>query len=112
MSDDFDFELDKYPHRPGYKIGGTSRDAAVAVSDTSAMLQARVLACLAEHPSGLTADEVAHELNHTPLGIRPRLSELRKLKQIKDSGERRTNAVSGMSANVWIITDAGREALP
>lgn len=98
----FDY-AERYPLYPGFKTGGTSLEAAEKVAPGAASLRARVLKCLLEHPDGLTADEIATAIGRSPLGVRPRLSELLRLDAIKESGARRINE-SGMTANVWVVT--------
>jgi len=85
--------------KPGAKVGGTSQDAADAIHNRAATLRQAVIAMFRKHGS-LTADEVAELLGESVLAIRPRLSELRKLGRIADTGLRRKNQ-SGRSANVW-----------
>ncbi len=92
-------DLLTYPHVPGSKTGGTSQEAAEAMKPTAATLRA---ACLGQlRLSASTADQVAGALKESVLSIRPRISELKQLQLIRDSGVRRKNA-SGKSAVVWI----------
>ena len=88
-----------YPDSPGFKVSGASQAAAV-VRPIAAALRAKVLECLRTAPA--TADEVAGRLDHSPLGIRPRVAELKRLGLIRATGERRRNR-SGMSATVWAV---------
>lgn len=92
-------DLFQYPHQPGAQDRETSRAAAAAAGETSALLRARALAVL-EGSRGLTADEVAGKLGLSILSIRPRITELSRLGRARDSGERRHNA-SGRRAIVW-----------
>ena len=48
----------------------------------------------------MTADECAEAIGVTPLSLRPRFSELRRVHRIRATGLLRTNA-SGRPANVW-----------
>src|SRR5262245_34263437 len=90
-----------YPHSPGFKEGDTSRDAAVAVEKEALTVRERVLQ-LYQSGEGFTADEVAAELGLSILTVRPRVTELKALGYLTDSGERRTNQ-SGLKAKVmWI----------
>lgn len=91
-----------YPDAPGFKREGPSEQAARAFKGSATKLQARVLAELARHPAGATADEVARCLGASVLGIRPRFSELNRAGEIVDTGFRRKNE-SGLSATVWKI---------
>lgn len=88
----------RYPSRPGWKEGDTSRDAAEAVAPSAAILKARVLAAL--KAQSMTADECAAAIGEPILSVRPRLSELRAEHLIAPTGERRANA-SGLKAKVW-----------
>ena len=63
-------------------------------------MRAAVLAQCATYPGGATADEVAKDLNLSVLSVRPRVSELKRLGEIKQTGGRRKND-SGMTATVW-----------
>lgn len=93
----------KYPEQAGFKTHGTSSEAAYKITKTgrAATLRSKVLDIIQGSEFGMTADEVATWLNENVLSIRPRLSELRSLNLIKESGERRKNQ-SGMTANVWV----------
>lgn len=85
---------------PGAQMSETSRAAAKSVVVTAATLREAVLEELKR--AALTADEAAAALDQSVLAIRPRLSELKRLGLIEDSGIRRTNE-SGKSAAVWRV---------
>ena len=87
-----------YPQAPGAKRDGTSQEAADAITDRAATLRAAVRAAL--KADKLTADECADVLGQSVLSIRPRVTELSKMGEIEDAGERRKNA-SGRNAIVW-----------
>ena len=87
-----------YPNAPGFKTEGTSRQAAAAMAPRARTLRDRVDDLFTSRE--LTADECAAALGETVLSVRPRLSELVKLRRIEDAGERRRNE-SGLSATVW-----------
>ena len=91
---------DGYPSNPGFKIHGPSESAARTMRGSAAQLRAKVLARIAEYPSGATADEVAKDLDLSVLSVRPRVSELRRNGDIRQTPQRRRNA-SGMTATVW-----------
>jgi hypothetical protein len=95
-----------YPTSPGFKAPGPSELAANAISPTAAKLRAMVLAEFQRTGAGLTADEIAKDLNLSVLSVRPRVSELRRNGQIEQTGSRRKNA-SGMTATVWRISPGG-----
>jgi predicted ArsR family transcriptional regulator len=87
-----------YPDTPGFKAPGPSQDAAKAISGTAARMRAAVLAKIAQRPA--TADEIAHELGLSVLSVRPRVSELKRAGEIRQTTTRRKNE-SGMTATVW-----------
>src|SRR5437879_1891848 len=91
-----------YPNAPGFKVSGPSEQAAEAISGTANKMRAAVLAQLAQYPGGATADEVAKDLDLSVLSVRPRVSELKRIGKIKQTGARRKNE-SGMNATVWQI---------
>ena len=105
MTDLFDFaaRLEErqrdYPNTPGFKVSGTSRDAADANEPRAETLRQRVLRELQQGKT-LTADEIAAALNESILSVRPRVTELRRMGEIAPTGERRANA-SGQTAMVW-----------
>ena len=87
-----------FPHTPGFKREGTSREAAEKMAPRAATLRHRILMVLASGPR--TADETASLLNESVLAVRPRFTELQELGEIEDTGTRRLNQ-SGRSAMVW-----------
>jgi hypothetical protein len=93
--------FDRYPVSPGYKVPGTSADAAASMKPTAATLRAAVLHHLGYWPDiGCTADECAERMGESVLSIRPRFSELFAANLIEDTGQRRQNK-SGRYAIVW-----------
>jgi predicted ArsR family transcriptional regulator len=91
-----------YPDAPGFKVSGTSQQAAEVIGGNANKLRAAVLAQFAAYPGGATADEVAKDLNLSVLSVRPRVSELKRTGKIRQTGARRKNE-SGMTATVWRI---------
>lgn len=87
-----------YPIAPGAKEGTTSLEAALTVAKRVLVLRRRVLESIRACEG--TADLIAERLNETPLAVRPRVSELRKLGLIEPTGRRVKNA-SGATAHVW-----------
>jgi hypothetical protein len=95
-----------YPDAPGFKVAGPSEQAAEAIGSTANKMRAAVLAQFARYPAGATADEVAKDSDLSVLSVRPRVSELKRLGAIKQTGGRRKNE-SGMTAMVWRISTGG-----
>ena len=95
----------KYPNAPGHRGIETSMKAAESIAPKLGRLQAltrhaiRLAGC-----NGVTAHELCDRLASERTSIQPRISELRRMGRIKDSGMRRRNA-SGVSAIVWICND-------
>lgn len=89
-----------YPETPGSKVSGPSTLAAWSAGRNCRKLRDDVLAALAAE--SMTADECAARLGKSILSVRPRLSELRTMGLIADTGTRRKNE-SGMSATVWKV---------
>lgn len=85
-----------YPVAPGWKGADTSEEAARTTPAT--LLRAQVQRVLARHPA--SADQVADALGLDVLAIRPRVSELRAMGRVVDSGQRTVNR-SGKRAVVW-----------
>ena len=80
-----------YPDRPGFQNTDTSQQSALQVEPNAATLRAQCLNVLKIYINGLTADEVAAYLNETVLAIRPRITELKLMGFVVDSGIRRPN---------------------
>ena len=94
-----------YPDAPGFKTAGPSEDAAKAISGKANRMRAAVLEKIAQCPAGATADEIAHELGLSVLSVRPRVSELNRSGEIRQTGTRRKNE-SGMTATVWRVVSS------
>lgn len=88
-----------YPAQPGASDRETSIAAADAIAGKAPTLRAATLAAI-QVSDGLTADETADVLGASILSIRPRVTELARLGELEDSGERRANH-SGKAAIVW-----------
>lgn len=99
-----------YPQAPGFKEETTSKDAAKAMGITASQLRKDILTLYqTEWPRGMTADEVAARLNRTVFAVRPRVTELRKLKELHpalvpgtDAKPMRRQNASGMMATVLV----------
>jgi hypothetical protein len=100
-----------YPNSPGFKAHGPSEEAAKAIGSVVKTLRDQVRQTIAANPQGLTADEVAQRLDRSILSVRPRVSELRRLGEIRQSGERGRNQ-SGLSASIWIISPTAPSIVP
>lgn len=99
-------DLFRYPQTPCAQDRDTSRAAAEAIKPLAPGLRAKVLDVI-ERSNGLTADEAAGRLGLSILSVRPRLTELSRLGQVRDSGERRRNR-SGTNAIVWAAVNPSR----
>lgn len=91
----------RYPHVPATGDTDTSAAAAGKIAPTVADLRDAALAVIRKTPTGLTGSEVAATLGRDWRSVRPRLSELRAMGKIKDSGTRRRNADDN-SEIVWV----------
>ena len=90
------------PQGVGYQRTDTSHQAATEAEGKAPFWRLMVLQDLnINGPS--TADEIAARLNASVQTIRPRVSELKNLRKIEDTGHRRRNA-NGKTAAVWAIT--------
>jgi hypothetical protein len=100
-----------YPRDPGWKAAGTSQDAGQAITSRAKTMRDRVLAFLRErHPRSFTADQISVGLGASILGVRPRVSELRRSELIEPTEERRKNR-SGLWAHCWrAVVRSGGEA--
>lgn len=89
-----------YPDQPGHRGTDTSRAAAQSIAADAGHLRARCLRVLERAPA--TADEIARQMGASVLSIRPRVTELKMMGRIRDTGRRRKNR-SGRPAAVWEI---------
>jgi hypothetical protein len=110
-NDLFDGQPAKYPHSPGYRVRGTSSEAAAKIAPYAGRLRKPILEAFLNATDGLVPDQVAKIIGERELVIRPRCSDLRRLGLLRHTGDRRKNEISGYEANVLTITAAGREAL-
>ena len=94
--------MDIYPNAPGHRNVDTSIAAADALAPKLGRLQRMAADAIREaSPHGLTADELAAQLDMDRWSIQPRTSELKRKGLIRDSGQRRLNC-TGKLAIVWI----------
>jgi hypothetical protein len=101
-----------YPNEAGHRGVDTSAAAAAAINADLPQLQRMVRDVIAKAgPSGVTGDEIAAALGWNRFRVRPRTSELRTARRIVDSGRRRKNPASGISAIVWVLPEYKRGAV-
>lgn len=100
-----------YPNAPGHRgDNDTSIAAAAHIAPDLPHLQRLVRGVIADTKDyGATCDEIATALEWNRFRVRPRTSELRAAKRIVDSGVRRKNAASGISAIVWVLPEYAQE---
>lgn len=80
--------MPRLPEGPGWKQGDTSAQAAAEMAPKAATLRQMALDALREAGEPLTADEVAARLRMDRLSIRPRITELKDMGRVLDSGLR------------------------
>lgn len=96
--------MSRYPYSPGHRGIDTSIAAAEALKPKLGRLQMMVASVIRHAGAlGLTSDELAAKLKTDRWSLRPRISELRRMGVIRDSGERKQNC-TGKQAIVWIAT--------
>lgn len=101
-----------YPHSAGHRGVDTSIAAAEVLNKALPRLQGQVYAVVAEAGThGATCDEIAHALGWERFRVRPRTSELRRLRCIVDSGRRRSSQ-SGVASIVWTIAALESREVP
>lgn len=99
-------QMDMFNAPPPARSDDTSQAAAKALEGSVVELRRRVLGAIrAAGTQGLTADEAAKTLRIGILTARPRCSELRGMKLIKDSGQRRPSSTSQSPMIVWVADD-------
>lgn len=94
-----------YPYEAGHYGIDTSVAAANIINQKLPQLQSEVFSVIAaagEH--GATGDEIAAVLGWERHRVRPRTSELRRLRRIGDSGHRRLSDM-GVSSIVWVAAE-------
>jgi hypothetical protein len=97
--------LDMYPYYPGSQGGETSAEAAADLAPSLGRMQRMVTKAIADAgEQGLTADEAAERAGLGRYTVRARTAELRRLKVIVDSKQRRFND-TGKRAIVWVLAE-------
>ncbi len=120
-----------YPLAPGHRGTDTSAEAAAAVDSKAELLRKRCLVRVRQAPQhdpgvlgrgkpdpaktpatnargeqvGITVREMAALLGQDNDNVNPRMSELRAMGKIRDSGVRRVNQHSGRKAVAWVPGD-------
>ena len=94
----------RYPIYPGAQPTDTSVRAAKDMAPRASTVRSQVLACLEDHGS-MTSEEVAQALDLPRGTVQPRITELRRMGRVIDTGERRLNDSSGKPAIVWAAHD-------
>ena len=108
MDDLFDYAV--FPDVPGHRGTDTSVAAAADIADRAPLLRQQALDRITQAgPFGYTSEELAEVMGVPRVSIQPRTSELRALRKIADSGQRRANRSSGKKAIVWTLPEFVRE---
>ena len=95
----------QYPNQPGYKIEGTSQQAAASMVGPANALRMRVLAHVRKCGyNGSTTDICASVIGESVLAVRPRFTELEQMGLIRKTKLTEKNE-SGRNATVYM--DAG-----
>ena len=101
----------KYPLKAGYKEQSTSKEAAAKVDSRAAILRTEAIEVFKRKGSyGATCEEVAEIMNEDITSIRPRITELKLLEYIIDSGDRRLNRFQN-NVKVWRYNDGEETGL-
>jgi len=96
-----------YPHSAGHRGVSTSIEAVEAINPHLGNLQSKVFADIkASGLSGRTSRECSASLGLDYDSVQPRISELRRMGKVRDSGFRRPNG-TGKRAICWIATGGG-----
>ena len=98
--------MSKYPQAPGHNKVDTSIEAAESMEKSSATLRTRVLNILggADFPFvyPMTSEQISDISGISHENVWKRISELRAMGKVEDSGKRRRNR-SGRKAIAWQI---------
>ncbi len=98
-------DVPAYPFSPAPGKTDTSNEAADAMQPHCGRLQADALATIKDAgKDGCTADEVGNRQGRNRWSVQPRISELRQMGLVVDSGRRRQN-VTGKRAIVWVAAE-------
>lgn len=91
--------MKNYPDQPGHQHTDTSVLAGQSIAPYAVRLRGECLRLLRKR-GPLTSDEIAEALNLSILSVRPRITELRRMGQVRDTGLRRPSSTGHSSAVV------------
>ena len=107
-------DLLDWPGRAGPNVHKDARDTEIEAAEFVAPkvtgLRLKALIALRDAPAGLTGSQVAQKMDAWLYSVKPRLTELDRMKLVEDSQRREKND-RGRKEVVWQITGAGREFL-
>jgi hypothetical protein len=93
--------FDYYPHVPGHRGISSSIEAAEKIKSTVHTMRDRVHGIIKlAGANGITTEELCQFMKMEAKHTQPRVSELRKLGKVVDSGLRRKSE-SGVNVIVW-----------
>ena len=98
---------DQYPHTLGAKDHDTGREAAIHYAPKAITRRDQVRTALLAGPA--TAEEIGQRIDLHWYLTRPRLSELKAMGEVVQTGQRGEGALGG-SVNVWRLTTASERA--
>ena len=90
-----------YPDAPGWKAPGPSQAAATQIAPLAKDIRGKLLEVFKSEPAGLTTDQAARRIGMEPWRARPRVAELHRLGELRDSGKTRKGE-SGIAVTVWV----------
>ena len=107
-------DLLEWPGRAGPNVHKDARDTEIEAAEFVAPkvtgLRFKALTALRDAPAGLTGSQVAQKMGAWIYSVKPRLTELDRMRLVEDSQRREKND-RGRKEVVWQITAAGREFL-
>jgi predicted ArsR family transcriptional regulator len=98
----------RYPFVPGSKDNDTGKEAALKYAPQAPTRRAQVLQGLAAGPA--TAEEIGERIGLHWYLTRPRLSELKAMGEVVETGERGAGALGGVVKR-WRLTTATERAV-
>lgn len=101
MTPDLFTYAEQYPHVPGHRGVSSSIEAAEKIAPKVHTMRDRVYGIIKVcGQNGITVEELCQFMKMEPKHCQPRVSELRKLGKVVDSGDRRPSE-SGVRVIVW-----------